>query len=858
MIEKILVLFEGKETVSQAAKTAETATKKVGASATQMSTSVLTANNRTSKSLTDLGSQLRYMSLVSGIAAAGTLSLAKSFIEASKSIQDAQLKLGVYALSSGESLDAVNVAAQRLFSTGLVPLTDASTALANLLATGLGLEKSTQLLDTFLNAIVVGKENINDTFGDALVKASLGVRIFQERQIDATGINTQLNLVFEEYRKTLGNVSTQLSNAEKYQAIFNYYMKEGVRYEGAAQLATMTLSGTLSQLSANYTILKATLGNALLPAFGTLVEILRYVANLITDFARKFPALTSILLVGGMAVTILTAALAGLGALIPLVTIGLAGLIGIGYLFTTAFATTVTVIAGVSLAIGSLIYIVLKATGQWDKWVNSMRNLTVKMKDLIKPMKQISQTTDENNKKLAKQLKDIEKNIALSTRDFKEGMAEWVRDHDNAVSKLKTQIADLEKKYKEATSNIRKDFSSTMSDLEIDHARKVEDIQQQLAEEVSKGIWADQTRIRSLQKELKRENEDYARAKDTNAATRDEDLAEEKNSYDTKLAELQKQLDEELLLEKKHSALVAEARTWPILDELEKRTRAYNERLMQYADELKEIQANAAAESNAIAEVTNDLLIQNASVKTLKSSYSALIDTMKQMPSTSGGTISSGVSLMSSTPSVASSVSTYQDSLNSLSNATLSNSSTLAQLMSNSSFQSAPSQSTTIGPSPVYGPAQPAVTKYPTMSLEPGMTGSFVTQLQRWLLSKGYSIPDGATGYYGNQTKSAVASLQSALGVSVGQYAGYYGAATLAKLQQKYPAGYKMGGTIPGSRDTAVPIIAHGGETVLPYGIDPITININNPTVRSEDDLRKLADMVKDVLTSDTKYRHLR
>jgi peptidoglycan hydrolase-like protein with peptidoglycan-binding domain len=67
-----------------------------------------------------------------------------------------------------------------------------------------------------------------------------------------------------------------------------------------------------------------------------------------------------------------------------------------------------------------------------------------------------------------------------------------------------------------------------------------------------------------------------------------------------------------------------------------------------------------------------------------------------------------------------------------------------------------------------------------SMSLTIGATGSQVTELQQWLISKGYSIPAGATGYFGTQTQAAVAAYQSANGITPA--AGYFGPITMARV----------------------------------------------------------------------------
>ncbi len=61
-----------------------------------------------------------------------------------------------------------------------------------------------------------------------------------------------------------------------------------------------------------------------------------------------------------------------------------------------------------------------------------------------------------------------------------------------------------------------------------------------------------------------------------------------------------------------------------------------------------------------------------------------------------------------------------------------------------------------------------------------GSKGADVTALQNWLISKGYSIPAGATGFFGSQTQAALAAYQAAVGISPA--AGYFGPITRAKV----------------------------------------------------------------------------
>lgn len=67
-----------------------------------------------------------------------------------------------------------------------------------------------------------------------------------------------------------------------------------------------------------------------------------------------------------------------------------------------------------------------------------------------------------------------------------------------------------------------------------------------------------------------------------------------------------------------------------------------------------------------------------------------------------------------------------------------------------------------------------------TRDLTIGSTGADVTALQTWLMGKGFSIPAGATGYFGAQTQSALAAYQASVGIMPA--AGYFGPITRAKV----------------------------------------------------------------------------
>jgi len=103
-----------------------------------------------------------------------------------------------------------------------------------------------------------------------------------------------------------------------------------------------------------------------------------------------------------------------------------------------------------------------------------------------------------------------------------------------------------------------------------------------------------------------------------------------------------------------------------------------------------------------------------------------------------------------------------------------------------------------------FAPAARAATF--TMDLTIGSTGAEVTALQTWLIAGGYSIPAGATGYFGAQTQAALAAYQKANGISPA--VGYFGPITRAKVNM---GGSTTGGSTGGSTSGDL----SGGEASL-------------------------------------------
>lgn len=119
-----------------------------------------------------------------------------------------------------------------------------------------------------------------------------------------------------------------------------------------------------------------------------------------------------------------------------------------------------------------------------------------------------------------------------------------------------------------------------------------------------------------------------------------------------------------------------------------------------------------------------------------------------------------------------------------------------------SSFGSQPIYATPQAPGATA--AQPSVSGIGlTTPLQFGSQGDQVKQLQEYLIAQGFQIPAGSTGYFGDQTKQALAAFQQAKGITQDKNElGFFGPKTMAFIGgQTVSGGTPYGSTGPGTSD---------------------------------------------------------
>ncbi len=136
--------------------------------------------------------------------------------------------------------------------------------------------------------------------------------------------------------------------------------------------------------------------------------------------------------------------------------------------------------------------------------------------------------------------------------------------------------------------------------------------------------------------------------------------------------------------------------------------------------------------------------------------------------------------------------------------------------------------------------AQQGAVSFPQTNLQPGQSGAEVKQLQDFLISQGYNIPDGSTGFYGPQTKAALTKFQQDNGVQAGADAGFYGPKTRAAIQAMQGGAADDGGVSKPTTDATniadgvTSTNAGGGEKSLMDVVKEISTAMGLTDINSE------------------------
>lgn len=240
------------------------------------------------RGLSSMGNSLKKFAglVASAFAVTKIVSFAKEAVNAASELENAWMGLQSIIDGQGRSFGAAKSFINDYISDGLVPLSNAVTAYKNLAARGYDDEQIQKVLTALKDAAAFGRQS-SYSLGEAVTSATEGLKNENSILVDNAGVTKNVAKMWEEYAKSIGTTSNNLTQQQKIQAEVNGILEETKFQTGDAAKVAGTYSGQLAMLSYNFSSLKVAIGQglmpiaqAILPGINTIISALVKLANI--------------------------------------------------------------------------------------------------------------------------------------------------------------------------------------------------------------------------------------------------------------------------------------------------------------------------------------------------------------------------------------------------------------------------------------------------------------------------------------------------------------------------------------------------------------------------------------------------
>lgn len=454
--------------------------------------------------------------------------------------------------------------------------------------------------------------------------------------LDNLGLTISIAEANEKYAKELGKTTSELTDAEKQQALLNEVLRQGQATIDKTAQGTLTSSEALQKLKASLVNVTATLGQALLPLIQRVSAIIAGVLEKIQDWIATNPDLAKTLTIIGTVLGVVAGALGGLLMVLP--KLRLAWLAFNSVFVASPIGLIITAIgvltaAGIALwqnwdkvkaffveafeAIKSAVLNGVKAImDSWIKfagWIPGLKGKLEEAKQAIDgmidaekvagDMRQLNSEVERLAASLTETIKgEIEKRRDAELAGIEKRRGDAQKEYDSAVEAINRKYGKLEDAEKEMTQSLseqareRAQITKDSYDKEIDAAKdalnaKLAMLDEERAAKLAAFDEDVNDEVRKIQKQIE--------AIDAQADA--EELARQRASEAQKLADLQAVIDTAQTEEEKAEAIQAytEYETEVKLKELSRQRAAEKEALR---DKIEDIREEAAIDRKSYEE----------------------------------------------------------------------------------------------------------------------------------------------------------------------------------------------------------------------------------------------------------------
>lgn len=220
----------------------------------------------------------------------------KACLDVATQTSNAWIGLNSILTGQGKSFSQAQKFIQEYVSDGLVPLNNAVTTYKNLAARGYSSDQIKKTMTALKNAATFGRQSTY-SLGEAVQTASEGLKNENSILVDNAGVTKNVAKMWEDYAKSIGKSTNQLTQAEKIEAEVNGILEETKFQMNDASIYANTYSGKVAQLNYAFTSMKTAIGNVIQPIAKLFIPILTAAANAVT---KLFTAIAGLMAMFGL------------------------------------------------------------------------------------------------------------------------------------------------------------------------------------------------------------------------------------------------------------------------------------------------------------------------------------------------------------------------------------------------------------------------------------------------------------------------------------------------------------------------------------------------------------------------------
>ena len=253
----------------------------------QLNSKIKSSENAFSSSFKKIGGIIAGAFAVKQVAA-----FTKECISSASKVQSAFTGLNSIAQGTGNSFAQAQDFINKYTADGLVSIEETATAYKNLLSRGYDASQIEDVLSRLKDSAAFGRQASYD-LGEAVVTATEGLKNENSILVDNAGVTKNVAKMWEEYAKSIGKSSNDLTQAEKIQAEYNGIMNETRFQVGDAAAYTKTFSGQIQQLKFNFNQMTVAIGKVVTPIAQLFIPVINSAINAITSLFKKLQVVMS-------------------------------------------------------------------------------------------------------------------------------------------------------------------------------------------------------------------------------------------------------------------------------------------------------------------------------------------------------------------------------------------------------------------------------------------------------------------------------------------------------------------------------------------------------------------------------------